>query len=413
MVKNLPVKFILFASLLLVAIFTVENINHRFWLNDFRVYYGAAQALLDGKPVYDTLFALGSGYYKYSPFTLLLVVPFCFFPYTIACYIHYFFLSVAIISVFIFSWHIINKYLFDGKIKKPDVLLSVAFVCVINHLVRELHLGNINVVLLLLLCVSLFLILEERPIAAGIFLAIVIITKPFFALLFLPLLMRKKIKVILASGASLVTFFLIPAIFIGLQGNILLHKEWLHTLLGHNSAFPSNNTIENLLKLYIYPGIPPAVQFYIMIAACLGYLALFYFNRTFERKNSNDQRLQNPDLAVEWFALIAIMPGLFKTDTQHFLLSLPLLMILLFYLSASRNYSLIVCFIVLILMYGGNSSDMIGKSLSARMDESGILGISNLIILIWILIVYPKVIRRKQEGSSFPEDAVYPATKSC
>ena len=57
--KNLPVKFMGFAATLLLLIFIVENINGRFWLNDFKVYCGGALAFLHGEPVYGVAFALG------------------------------------------------------------------------------------------------------------------------------------------------------------------------------------------------------------------------------------------------------------------------------------------------------------------------------------------------------------------
>src|SRR5689334_6280905 len=99
--RNKPFRFILFASLLLAAIFTIENINHRFWLNDFKVYYGAAQSLMAGTPLYGVLYALGSGYYKYSPFTAMMVIPFALFPYSVASVLQYFFLATVIILMII------------------------------------------------------------------------------------------------------------------------------------------------------------------------------------------------------------------------------------------------------------------------------------------------------------------------
>ncbi len=384
----------IFSVLLLAAIFTVENINHRFWLNDFKVYYGAVHAFLDGTPVYGTLYSLGSGYYKYSPFTILLVLPVCLLPYNIASVIQYFILSFSILCLFLVSGYIINKYLFGDSIKKRNWLLGIAFVCVINHLVRELHLGNINVVLLLLLCLSLFFNLKSKYILSGILLAVVIITKPFFILLILPLLLRKNYRTIESFGVSIFVFVLSPALFIGFRENIELHKEWLHTLLEHNSSFPSNNTIESLVKLYVSPNLPSSFQFYVMIAACVGYVIFFFVNRSKERKFPGDKERITKNFIIEWFVLIAIMPSLFKTDTQHFLLSLPLVMILLVYAATSKKYFLLASFSILIFMYGGNSSDMVGKHFSERMNEAGVLGISNLMIVFFTILFYFRSLMR-------------------
>jgi hypothetical protein len=75
------VPFIVFATVLFAAIFAIEKINERFWLNDFKVYYSAAQALISGEQVYGVPFGLDTGFYKYSPFVAMLFVPYTFFNY--------------------------------------------------------------------------------------------------------------------------------------------------------------------------------------------------------------------------------------------------------------------------------------------------------------------------------------------
>jgi hypothetical protein len=291
--RNLPVKFIGFAAILLILIFIVENINGRFWLNDFKVYCGGALAFLHGEPVYGVLFALGSGYFKYSPFTSILFIPLSLLPYTVACVIHYFVLSGAIIGTFLVLWHIINSYLFSRRIKNANVLLSLAFVCILVHIVRELHLGNINVVLLFALSLSLLFILKSRMVWAGILLAVVIITKPFLILLFIPLILRKHIKLLFATGASLLLFVLVPAIFTGISGDIALHKDWIHTMLEHNADFPSNHTIENIIRLYISPGLASVFSFYILAAVCIGIAILILMNLSLEKKEKDNNQLHN------------------------------------------------------------------------------------------------------------------------
>src|ERR1051326_2627320 len=96
------IAFIVTASLLLLGFFIAEKINHRFWLNDFRVYYDAFNAFMKGSQLYGVNFSLGSGNYKYSPFSLLLFAPFSFFSFDIAAILYYFFLSTFIIFLFIF-----------------------------------------------------------------------------------------------------------------------------------------------------------------------------------------------------------------------------------------------------------------------------------------------------------------------
>ncbi len=392
--KKLPYKFIFFSALVLVAIFILEKINHRFWLNDFKVYYGGAQSLMNNKQVYGVAYGLDSGLYKYSPFIALLVAPLTIFSFETAAIVQFFVIAVSIIVSCIVSWKIINSYLFNEKIKSGELILSIGFVCVINHLFRELHLGNVNVILLMLLCFSLQAILQSRFIVAGILLALVVMTKPFFILLMMPLLLRENYKTIASFGASMLLLVALPAVITGFQKNIALHNDWLHTMLEHNSSFPSNNTIESLVKLYVNPGVSTSFQFYVMIAACIGYMVFFLTDRFVKGERVKEEKSVAPGLIIEWFLLIAITPLLFKTDTQHFLLSIPLVLILLCYLSLEKRYFLIVFFVLLIFFYGGNSSDLVGKAFSGRLDELGILGISNLLMIGWVIFIYFKSIRR-------------------
>jgi len=398
--KAAPGRFIIFATLFFIAIFVVENINHRFWLNDFRVYYSAAQAMINGTKVYDTLFALGSGYYKYSPFTSLLILPFIFFSYPVAAVLQFIFLCFSIIAVFIVASHILNRYVFNGKPENENLFLSLAFFCVVNHLVRELHLGNINMLLLFLLCLSLLFMLNKKTILAGIMLAVVIITKPFFVLLFFPLLMHREFKTIFSSSVSLLLFVVNPAILTGFPKNIELHRDWIRTMLEHNASFPSNNTIENLVRVYVDPGLPGNFQYAVMLLACIGYFMFYYRSKKLIKGKTEQSKLRVSNFVLEWFAWIAAMPLIFKTDTQHFLLSLPLILFLLRRITMAKKYAWTICFIILMCIYGANSSDLLGKVLSLKMDKSGILGLSNIIIIVWTLVTYVKLCKERPDVPS-------------
>ena len=44
-------RFSLFAWIIFILVFIIENINGRFWLNDFKVYYDAADAMTHGAAI--------------------------------------------------------------------------------------------------------------------------------------------------------------------------------------------------------------------------------------------------------------------------------------------------------------------------------------------------------------------------
>src|SRR5689334_15868891 len=115
--------FIVFAAIIFAAVFTVEKINGRFWLNDFRVYYSAAQALVNGKQVYGTPFGLDTGFYKYSPFVAMLFVPYTFLSFEVAAVIHFVILCAASILAIILLTRLIGKYFIHVKTKTENVLM--------------------------------------------------------------------------------------------------------------------------------------------------------------------------------------------------------------------------------------------------------------------------------------------------
>jgi hypothetical protein len=367
----------------MVAGCVFDNINKRFDLCDFKVYYEASHAILNGKQLYDIAFTLGSGYFKYSPFTALLAAPISILPYSVASLVQYFILASAAIIVLIMAYNLALQYLFMKELKYKNLLLFVVFICFIIQLVRELHLGNINLILLLLLTLSLKLLLKERFVLAGVLLALVIITKPFFILLLMPLVLHKYGKTVLSIIGSLLAFLILPAIVTGFSKNIELHKQWLSTMLGHASAFPSSNTLSSLINRFMLHSENGKIQYIILGAICAAYIILFYFI-----KRERTEKSLKKDFIIEWFLIIALMPSLFPTDTNHFLLSVPIILILCYYLFSSRNMIATILFVIAIILYDNDSTDLIGNKLSAWVEDNGLLGISNIILIVMIVILY-------------------------
>jgi hypothetical protein len=390
-IANNSWKFILYSGLIFIVIFCVENINHRFWLNDFRVYYLAAKALIGGEQVYGISFGLGTGFFKYSLMTLLLFTPYTIVPIQVANIIHFFISASCAIASFLVLEQIILDHLFVPRTKRTHLLLMVVFFCILNHLFREVHLGNINMIIVLLLSIALSLVLKSKSITAGFLLALVIITKPYFIFFcFLPLLLHRKMKTILFVIIFLLIFFVVPFVFVGFSKNISLHKEWLSAMFEHSNYLNSNHTIVSLIRFYFYPAIPYKITFYLIVFVGLLYIIYFWLNNQADNMNNNVSLMKNKSFIIQYFLLIAIVPNLLITDTEHFLFSLPLITILVFFLSTSKNYILVGCFVLLTFFYGGNLSDLLGKEISHQFENHGLLGLSNLIIILLVIYIYSK-----------------------
>jgi Glycosyltransferase family 87 len=375
--KIIPYKFIVLASLILLADFIIENINHKFQLNDFKVYYNAATAFITGKQVYGVLFSLGSGYYKYSPFTALLFYPLGLLPYYIACVIEFALTSLAIVLTGVLLFKIYSAY-FPEPVKSANLLLSFSLICVATHFVRDLELGNVNAIMLMILCLILLFIIRGKFFFAGFLLAMIIITKPFFILLIIPLVVRQHYKTLFTTTIVLAFCFILPALVSGITRDLDLHKQWLNAILIHAGNFASPNTIDAVIRNNIFPSLPSYFQYILILLLLIPYLL---FIRSNIAKTANNGKFKLTGVIMEWFTLIAIIPSIFKTDTEHFLMTLPIIVYILIYLFNSRNIATTALFIMLIIMYAGNSSDWLGRGLSEKIQNWGILGVGNILIL--------------------------------
>jgi hypothetical protein len=283
---------------------------------------------------------------------------------------------------------LVNRYFFPIKNRTENLLMSLALVCILLHLVREFHLGNINILLLFLASAGLIFSLRSRDVLSGIFIGLAIIIKPYFLVLILPFVASGKWRVTMSICLTMIISFLLPMLFFGYTHNILLHKEWLLAMREHSSYLSSHHTIQSLLHYYL--GLQTGTWFTYFLIALIssGYFFIFFFLKS--RTESASQFL----FASGYFCLLSIVPNIVITDTEHFLLSLPLIMILLRYIYEKKNHLLTAAFIVLIILYEGNSTDLLGKNISQRFEEMGLLGISNLIIITSILVLTFSVTRK-------------------
>jgi len=380
-----PYFFIAFAAIFFIAIFIIENINHRFWLNDFKVYYSAAKAFLNGEKIYGVPFGLDTGYYKYSPFVLLLFTPDCLLPYNVAAIFHFVVIAASAIACIILANKIISTYVFRAKSEKENLLMSAALLCIAVHIIRELHLGNVNIIILLLLTCSLWFMLEQKYAPSGIFLGIAVLLKPYFLILLVPVVVFRKWKTVLSFVFTLIVSEIICTLAFGYTRNIALHREWFDAAYAHGTYLQSNHTFQSLIKNYFNIQIIASTVITGFAAVLFTVLLIIILSR---RKNKNDDSLVNRNLVSGYFCSIAVVPNLVITDTEHFLLSLPLIMMLIDYVQRQRNKFSTGIFILLILFYGANSTDLLGKTLSQQFDSMGLLGISNLLIIFFALYLF-------------------------
>lgn len=364
-------QFYLILGLIFLGLLLLEVINGRFWLNDFKVYYGAAKAFLKEEAIYGRVFGEDTGLYKYSPVVLLFFAPAATLPYGMACVLHYAVIAVSFIMVLRLSSKMSKAY-FQLPESGNLLVQILASLFLFNHLFRELHLGNVNVLLTFFCLLGFHLQERERYGLSAVFFAIAILFKPYLLLPGLPFLVTRKWKLIMYTGISLLLLEVLFLMIVGINASLILHQAWLKSMAGHSTILISFNTIAAIVHTHTAIRLPSEVLAGI---ALVMYLTLFFST---QRKISSTHPAHNYLLFV---GLLAILPLLVVTDTEHFLFSAPLIVLLLHLIVLIKRLVYSLAAIGALLMYGANLGDVIGDDISVQFEHGGMLGIGNLALI--------------------------------
>lgn len=389
--------FCLITFALCLGFFILEIINGRNQFYDFQVYYGASLDFIAGNSPYDDYYGVTSGYYKYSPFVLMLFATISWIPFSVASGLFYFFIVFASIFLLLKIYHYLRKRVIfqahDQEVFWKHIPLYLSTFLVIAHLVRELHLGNVNILLLLLFAYIFWLKEQKLSLIAGILLALGILVKPHFIILIPLFVLKSEWKTLGFAVISGVVFLALPSLIHGWKINELMHMEWLETMSSHNqSLIESPNTLYGLynngLEIFGMTGSNS------IVIVTLSFIALCIFLLVLNNKYLNQKDSSGLKNYLEYFLLISLIPSLTHTDTEHFLWTLPILCLCIFLLiqkleQFKRIIGIIILLIIAIPWYL-NSPDIIGKENAIWMDKGGWIGISNLLIILITLFLFYK-----------------------
>jgi hypothetical protein len=345
-------------------------INNKLWTNDFKVYFEASIDYFKGNNPYERSYGLDSGFFKYPPFTLYIFKIFGFLNFNVSQLLHLFLLMVSLV-VSIMTLKEITPKIFKFEHKTPQHwLLFVPFLIVVIHLVREIHMGNVNLYLLVLFVLGLKNIQNKRDFYTALCWSLMLILKPIMILSALPLVFYKKTRIILYMSGFGIFFFLFPIIDNGWEGNLTLWGNWFTSVSNHGDYIISENSLTYLTNFYFgYQSnwIPSLI--------CLSVLVFILVYQLYQNKRSDN------DLIIWAVVLTGFSPNFFVTDTEHFLLIIPTLVFSLYHLSKTKSVLSWFLFSVGILLYSFNSNDLLGRELSDHFDAYGILGIANMIFI--------------------------------
>jgi len=366
--------FILFVALMVF----VEINNHKFWTNDFKVYYEATQDYFAGKSPYIKNYGLDTGFFKYPPTTLYFFGLAVLLKYFIAQLLHIFILSTS----FLTASFLLKKTIFsaeDKVVKFSFIIYFLGFIFIVIHIAREYHMGNVNLILLALFSLGLWYLKQQKQLNVAIFWSLMVVLKPIVILAFIPLFFFKQWKTILLMVLFGLFFLILPIAFSGGTGNIELWKAWFASVAKHGKYLSSENSLTYLTEYYFKiksEWIPSIMILFVLVTVMLFSI--------YKGKKSNH------DLLLWSIVLLAFTPNFFVTDTEHFVLTLPLLLTLLNYLIKTKKIIYWIIFVLLLGPFSLNSNDILGSNISDFIDKNGFMGISNIGFIVLFLLFYAK-----------------------
>ena len=363
----------------LCLIFGALNMyNGRFEMRDMQVYFDAAGKLLAGESPYGQAFGLSSGFYKYSPAAALVFAPFHLVSWFTARVIFYVLISASI------AWHL-PRFMariadqFNRQSAVTTGAIALTTLTLAGHFSRELLLGNVNWLLLVLLLFAFFR-MERQPYLSGVLFAFALAFKPHFAVLIPWFLLRQQFAVLIAAASTLLVLFFLPAAGWGMTHNLDLLHEWLDAMRAHNQALAdSPNTLYGVPSRWFgIEGRWLVLVTLAIVAVALGVWILMNWYR-----ESLGRLKPRHNLFLEYALILAIIPNLVHTDTEHFMWTFPLIALFFMLLPAIATrwkWLLGAVWLVCVIPYTLATPDLWGADGSRWLEQSGVLGWANVVL---------------------------------
>jgi hypothetical protein len=356
---NWRASFVIVFSILMILML-LEVKNHRFRSSDFKVYYRAAERLVQGENLYRPDID-GHYYYKYSPTAAVYFIPSTIFPVGVAKVLHWTIMALMACLGFYLCLVMVRPDFRDDDPKLINNLLLLLGLILSVHLEREFFLGQVNHILLVLYLLMIYLVSKGKQALPAFIWAGSIFIKPF-GFIFLPYyLVKKQFKMVALFLVFAASFALLPMIFTG-PGNFAgQYQHWFHELSVEMSAKQSllvseNDTIFSILARYtplrLLDFTPLATRiFQLLILAIIGLLFLYLM---FRGRNSKDAYL------LESGFLIAMIPLLSFTNHYAFqFIQLIVFLIVFNYWKLSKFWRIVA--IAGFILTGINMHDIVGQ----------------------------------------------------
>lgn len=282
---------------------------------DFEVYWKAGARAAHAEPLYRT--DDGHFQFKYLPGFAVLAIPLGFFPLH-AAKLLWFATSVVLLVLLLR----LNASL-PVERRKPARWLIVILVIVFGKFyAHELVLGQVNILFAFVATCALVAMKSGRELAAGVLIAAAIIIKPY-AVLFLPWLIARREAMSIASAfGGLAGALVLPTLLYGVEGNVVLHREWWRTVTettAPNLSVYDNVSLAAMYFRWVGPGSLSAQLAYATGAVLLAVAGVVFLLR---------RGVRFPE-GLEGGALLTLMPLLSPQGWDYvFLIATPAIAVL-------------------------------------------------------------------------------------
>jgi len=361
--KALTRDFLIF----LAVSFALFLIKYPIEMSDFRVYYLTGERVLSGENVYNVTDKLE---FKYLPVTALIFSIFGIIDSVEVAIIIWYFLNTILIFLVLYKSIKLVRGHYDYK------LFYGLFILFSLYLVRGLLLGQMNMLMVLLVLLTIEQLINGKERKAGIFLGLSILIKPY-TLIFLPyFLISRNYKAFLFSFIILVMGLFSPFVVFGLQGGIEVYHSCFQLLNTTSDELYKSIDNVSIWSFYAkYLSDLTHAKFFAVVTILIVY-AIFLFFAGKKRALEKETILMDGAILLTLIPLFSPQGWFYQLTTG--LLSIQLLFVYFDRLPLAAKIGLITALLIIPLsMY-----DVSGKVISRGIANLSILTLS------FSLIVY-------------------------
>jgi hypothetical protein len=394
-----------YAGLLVVlavsgVLLAAELANRRFAMVDFEVFHRAGGRILAGENLYRHV---EDGFYewKYAPPGAFLFAPFALLPLFPAKVAWWLFLGLVIALNLLLCVRLATPD-FRAAPSRTNRLVLLAALATAVHLHLELHLGQVNQVILLLFLLMATAIVARRPAAFGAAFAASLALKPFALILAPYLLLTRRWRELAAAALATAALALAPLVVYPPAALAAQYAGWRGALADElakkaDLLAPANHTLASLLARYTPlrllahgPGGARAIQ--LGTLAALAALVLWFVRR--------GRGLPRPAPA-EVALLVALVPLIAFTNYNAFGATMFAATILLSRWEALPGAWRGVTVAGLVLV-GGNVYDLWGRRAFRFLDGLSLVAVGGALLVLALARDRAAQAAQQEAGASSP-----------